>query len=74
VAIQGVVDLAVILPDAIWILDFKTDQVQGAQIDEHVRRYEPQLRLYGWALESIYRRKVAHRWLHFLVPGQTVAV
>ena len=64
--VQGVVDLAVILPAEIWLLDFKTDQVNEADFLEKVRRYEPQVKLYALALARIYRRPVTQCWLHFL--------
>ena len=31
--VQGFVDLAVILPDQVWLLDFKTDAVSGAEVE-----------------------------------------
>ncbi|MGA4642960.1 UvrD-helicase domain-containing protein [Limisphaera sp. 4302-co] len=74
VVLQGAVDLAVILPGELWLLDFKTDDVRDDELDAKVRTYATQLRLYGLALERIYRRPVRHRWLHFLRPGRTVEV
>ncbi len=64
--VQGVVDLAVILPEEIWLLDFKTDQVNAAELAETVTHYEPQIKLYARALARIYRRPVTQCWLHFL--------
>jgi ATP-dependent helicase/nuclease subunit A len=72
VVVQGVVDLAVILPQEIWILDFKTDRVNAASLPEKVRTYEPQLKLYALALSRIYRRPVTQGWLHFLTLSRTV--
>jgi ATP-dependent helicase/nuclease subunit A len=70
--VQGVVDLAVILPAEIWIVDFKTDQVTAEELPEKRAFYGPQLMLYGVALERIYRRPVTERWLHFLALERTV--
>jgi ATP-dependent helicase/nuclease subunit A len=70
--VQGVVDLAVILPAQIWIVDFKTDQLTEADLPERRAFYMPQLQLYGVALERIYGRPVTERWLHFLALGKTV--
>jgi ATP-dependent helicase/nuclease subunit A len=69
--VTGVVDLAVILPEALWILDFKTDAVAAEQWEEKARSYEPQLELYARALKGVYGRPVAHCWLHSLALGQT---
>jgi len=74
IVVQGVIDLAVILPREIWLLDFKTDQVDNKEADERTLDYAVQLRLYAIALTQIYRRPVARRWLHFLKPGKTVKV
>jgi ATP-dependent helicase/nuclease subunit A len=74
VIVQGVVDLAVISPDQIWILDFKTDHAKESDLGEKVAEYRPQLALYARALERIYNRQVTKRWLHFLSVGKTVAV
>jgi ATP-dependent helicase/nuclease subunit A len=74
VIVQGVVDLAVISEDQIWILDFKTDHVTVAAVNNKVSEYRPQLALYARALERIYNRPVTKRWLHFLAIGKTVAL
>ena len=68
------VDLAVILPEEIWILDFKTDQVEGSDVTERSAEYALQLRLYAKAMQEIFGRKVARLWLHFLKPNRTIEV
>ncbi|MGN6555479.1 MAG: helicase-exonuclease AddAB subunit AddA [Verrucomicrobiota bacterium] len=72
VVIQGVVDLAVILPDQIWIVDFKTDAITELELPAKVKTYEPQLKLYALALSRIYRRPVTECALYFLA-NQTLA-
>jgi ATP-dependent helicase/nuclease subunit A len=74
VVVQGVIDLAVLLPGEIWLLDFKTDRLKADQIEARAREYDSQLRLYAQALERIYGRRVTNCWLHFLSVGQTVEV
>lgn len=71
VVVQGVIDLAVVLPGEIWLVDFKTDQITGGKVEEKVELYSPQLKLYSMALERIYRRPVTARWLHFLGIGRS---
>ncbi|MBI5384238.1 MAG: helicase-exonuclease AddAB subunit AddA [Verrucomicrobia bacterium] len=71
---QGTVDLALLLPDGIVLVDFKTDQFKPAELAEKVKLYVPQLKLYALALGRIYRRPVNERWLHFLELGRSVAV
>jgi ATP-dependent helicase/nuclease subunit A len=74
VVVQGVADLAVLLPEEIWLVDFKTDEVNPRELPERRRLYEPQLKLYLEALSRIYSRPVTNCWLHFLAARQTVAL
>jgi ATP-dependent helicase/nuclease subunit A len=74
VVVQGVADLVVLLPEEIWLADFKTDAVRPAELPEKKRLYAPQLKLYRQALEKIYSRPVTERWLHFLSARRTVNV
>jgi ATP-dependent helicase/nuclease subunit A len=70
IIVRGAVDLAVILPNEIWVVDFKTDTTD---VDHALRIYTPQVQLYGLALERIYQRPAA-LYLHFLTLKQTVQV
>lgn len=72
VVVQGVIDLAVVLPNEIWLLDFKTDS--AADIADKVRQYRPQLDLYSRAISRIYNKPVTKAWLHFLSARQTIQV
>jgi ATP-dependent helicase/nuclease subunit A len=72
VIVQGVADLAVILPEEIWLVDFKTDAVGKNELRQKVKIYTPQLKLYAAALEKIFSRKVSRQALHFLAAGTTV--
>ena len=71
IVVQGQVDLAVLLPEEIWLLDFKTDLVDDAGLAGKVKQYAPQLEVYACALEKIYRRPVTRCWLHFLRARKT---
>jgi ATP-dependent helicase/nuclease subunit A len=74
IVVQGVIDLAAILPDEIWLLDFKTDHFPAAELSEKINHYRPQLQLYAAAISRIHRRPVTKRWLHFLTHRHTAAV
>jgi ATP-dependent helicase/nuclease subunit A len=74
VIVQGVVDLAVLLPEEIWLVDFKTDALKSAELQDKTRLYEPQLKLYARALSEIYRRPVSEAWLYFLSVGEAVGI
>jgi ATP-dependent helicase/nuclease subunit A len=74
VIVQGVADLAVILPEEIWLMDFKTDEVTHEALAGRAASYEPQLRLYAGALARIYRRPVTDCALYFLSQQTLVPV
>ena len=72
IVVQGAVDLAVVLPEEIWVLDFKTDTVPANELAEKIKSYEPQLRLYAGALSKIYQRPVSACWICFLAARTAV--
>ena len=72
VILQGVVDLAVILPREIWLLDFKTDRIPSELALKRALHYKPQLSLYSEALERIYARPITRLWVHLFAVNQTV--
>ena len=72
VVIQGYIDLAVVRPDQIWLLDFKTDAVTEQSLAEKLEKYASQLNLYGRALEQIFARPVTEKWLYFLALHRSV--
>ena len=74
VVVQGVVDLAVILSEEIWVVDFKTDQGSESELAEKIHHHKRQLRLYAMALRNIYARPVTRVWLHFLTSGSSISL
>lgn len=74
VLVQGVADLAVIAPQEIWVVDFKTDHLKPVELGARASFYGPQLKLYAKALSKIYERPVSGAWLYFLALGEAVAV
>jgi ATP-dependent helicase/nuclease subunit A len=72
VVVQGVADLVVLMPEEIWLADFKTDEIRQDGLPDKIKAYAPQLKLYAQALEKIYSRPVTERWLHFLSARKTV--
>ena len=74
VLLQGVVDCALIEPDGITIIDFKTDQVRPETVDAVAEGYRLQIRTYGEALSRIYEMPVKSMKLYFFRIGQFVEV
>jgi ATP-dependent helicase/nuclease subunit A len=71
VVVQGVADLVVLLPQEIWLVDFKTDQVGAGDLPAKIKTYTPQLQLYATALAKNFARPVTNCWLHFLSAHRT---
>jgi len=74
IVVQGAADLVVLLPQEIWLVDFKTDTVSPAEIADRVKTYRPQLKFYAAALAKIFSRQVTRRALHFLAVRRTEEV
>lgn len=74
IILQGIVDLAVIRSDDIWLLDYKTDTLTIEGLTKKTDKYRSQLQLYVSALERIYRKPVTFAWLHFLSLRQTISI
>ena len=65
ILLQGVVDCALIEPDGITVVDFKTDRITEETLQEKVRHYRPQILAYAQAMERIYEKKVKEAVLYF---------
>ena len=74
VVVQGVADLVVLLPQEIWLVDFKTDQVRPGELSGKIQSYKVQLQFYSASLARIYNRPVSVCTLHFLDARKTVDV
>ena len=64
ILLQGVVDCALIEPEGITIVDFKTDRVSKDGIEKVKSRYRDQVSIYANALERIYELPVRKRYLY----------
>ena len=74
VLLQGVVDCAIIEPDGITVLDFKTDRVTEQTLAGVLDGYKLQVSAYANALQKIYRLPVKEAWLYFFRLKRFVAV
>jgi ATP-dependent helicase/nuclease subunit A len=72
VVVQGVADLVLLLPQELWLVDFKTDATTPEELPAKTKFYEPQLQIYALALSRIYRRPVTECWLYFLTAQKAV--
>ena len=74
VLLQGVVDCALLEPDGITILDFKTDRVTEDTLEDTVRRYQLQVQTYAEAMSRIYEMPVKESFLYFFRLNRFVKV
>ena len=74
VLLQGVVDCAVIEPDGITVVDFKTDRVTDETLPGVAEGYSLQVRAYAHALRRIYGLPIKSAWLYFFRLGRFVQV
>ena len=65
ILLQGVVDCALVESDGITVVDFKTDYVTDATLEEVLARYRMQVNTYSRALERIYEMPVKGTYLYF---------
>lgn len=72
ILLQGVVDCALMAPDGITVVDFKTDRVTEETIVQVAERYRHQVEAYAQALERIYERPVKKRCLYFFSLGKYI--
>ena len=74
VLLQGVVDCALLEPDGITIVDFKTDFVRKETLAAAVEKYRTQVKTYGDALSRIYELPVKAMYLYFFGLNQFVEI
>ncbi|MDD6022868.1 MAG: helicase-exonuclease AddAB subunit AddA [Oscillospiraceae bacterium] len=74
VLLQGVVDAAILEPDGITVIDFKTDRVTEDSVLARAEHYRGQLTSYRKALERIFQRPVKEMILYFLSIGREVTL
>ena len=70
ILLQGVVDCALIQPDGIVVVDFKTDYVTEETSPEVKDRYRMQVKAYCQALEQIYKKPVIASYLYLFHIGR----
>ena len=74
VVLQGIIDMVIPTEDGLVIVDFKTDRLAEAEVNERVEKYTPQIRSYATAAADILKQPVTTAWLYFLTPQKTVEV
>ena len=74
ILLQGVVDCALIEPDGICIVDFKTDFVTEKTAEAEAEKYRYQVQTYAQALSRIYKKPIKSAQLYFFRLNQFVSI
>ena len=72
VIVQGVIDLAVVKDDQVYILDYKTNR--GITAENLAKEYKLQLNLYQKAFEEATNMKVTKKYLYSFNLGELIEV
>ena len=74
VLLQGVVDCALLEPDGITVVDFKTDKVTEETLASVAEGYALQVQTYAEALSRIYLQSVKAKYLYFFRLNRFIQV
>ncbi len=73
--IQGYLDCLYLGDDNRWrVIDYKTNQVTAAGVSSLAAKYEPQMLVYGLAVEQTWGTGPAELVLHFLRPRTEIVI
>jgi ATP-dependent helicase/nuclease subunit A len=74
IIVQGIIDMLIRTPDEAVIIDFKTDHIGPAQVQQRAELYLPQLKWYCKAAGDTLNVKKVSGWLYFLAPAVAAEV
>ena len=74
VLLQGVVDCAIVEPDSITVIDFKTDRVTDEKLQDTVAKYQLQIETYARALSRIFELPIKEKVLYFFEIDKGVSI
>jgi len=74
ILLQGVVDCAILEPEGITVLEFKTDAVNEDNLEKTVLQYKMQVLSYARAMERIYQNKVLSAQLYFFKINRFIEI
>lgn len=74
ILMNGVIDLAILTPEGVEIVDFKSDRLAPGQEQLQAEKYRRQLDIYAKAAEKVLEVPALRRWVYFLSTGQAAEV
>ena len=72
--LQGVADCVFETESGLAVVDFKTDRVQTAEVQQRAEVYRAQLDAYAGALSRILEKPVTERILYFFACGEEISL
>lgn len=72
VLLNGVVDCCFEENGELVIIDYKTDNVYGGEVEQRAKYYYPQIRMYAEAMSAVTGKRVKESLLCFLKSGEIV--
>ena len=70
ILMNGMIDMLLIEPDGLTIIDFKTDRIAAGMEAEAVEKHRLQVEIYAKAAEKIFERPVKEKLVFFLRTGK----
>ncbi|MFB0555174.1 MAG: PD-(D/E)XK nuclease family protein [Phycisphaerae bacterium] len=69
IIVQGIIDMLIQTPQALVVIDFKTDNVTAGEVSQRAELYRDQLELYSRTASAILKTESVAKWLYFLTPA-----
>ena len=74
ILLQGVIDCALVDPDGITVIDFKTDYITQDNFSDKIAQYTRQVETYANAISRIYERPIKSAYLYFFHTEELVKI
>jgi ATP-dependent helicase/nuclease subunit A len=74
VIVQGIIDLLIQTTNGLIVIDFKTDNITGAQSQTRAAVYAPQMNLYALAAKTVLKMPVKAKFVYFLTPAKCAEI
>ena len=66
---NGIIDLLLVEPEGLTLIDFKTDRIVPGSEQEAAQRHSLQVEIYAKAAEKIFEKPVREKLIFFLRTG-----
>ncbi|MFA5291692.1 MAG: helicase-exonuclease AddAB subunit AddA [Phycisphaerae bacterium] len=74
IIVQGIIDMLIKMPNGAVVIDFKTDHISSAGVQQRAGNYAPQLKWYCKAVSDILKAENVSGYLYFLTVGMPIKI